>query len=66
MWTVTDIAARLGVTAATVRSYKHRGLLPPARYVGRTPVWRAEEIETWIRQRPGRGAGGGRPRRLRS
>ncbi|MEU8413902.1 helix-turn-helix domain-containing protein [Amycolatopsis japonica] len=62
-WTVVEVARRLGVTEATVRSYRWRGVLPPASYIGRTPVWDPSIIEEWIRSRPGRGAGGGPKRR---
>ncbi|MFF9334526.1 helix-turn-helix transcriptional regulator [Streptomyces albogriseolus] len=60
LWTVADVAQRLGVSEATVRSYRWRGTLPEPRYVGRTPVWEPGAIEEWIKRRPGRGAGGGR------
>lgn len=49
--TVADLAQRLNVKESTVRTYRWRGYLPVARYVGRTPVWSASEIEEWIRQR---------------
>ena len=36
------------ITPATWRSYVNRGQAPaPARWVGRTPVWELEQIETW-------------------
>lgn len=59
-WTVADLARRLGVSEATVRTYRWRGTLPTPSYVGRTPVWDPAVIEEWIKTRPGRGAGGGR------
>ncbi|MFF0865207.1 helix-turn-helix transcriptional regulator [Nonomuraea sp. NPDC003560] len=61
-WTVLDVAERLGVTPATIRSYRYRGVLPEPRYIGRTPVWERDVIEAWIMKRPGQGAGGGRKR----
>lgn len=43
-------------------SYIKPGDLPkPDRTFGRSPVWKTSTINTWIRERPGRGAGGGRP-----
>jgi len=39
---------------------------PPDARFGRTPVWRPATIQEWVRRRPGRGAGGGRPRKNRS
>ncbi|MBK3560503.1 helix-turn-helix domain-containing protein [Streptomyces sp. MBT56] len=60
LWTVADVARRLGVSEATVRTYRWRGDMPAPSYVGRTPVWDPLTIEEWIENRPGRGAGGGR------
>ncbi|MFJ2266701.1 helix-turn-helix transcriptional regulator [Streptomyces sp. NPDC087849] len=60
LWTVADVARKLGVSEATVRTYRWRGDLPDPSYVGRTPVWQPSVIEEWIRHRPGRGSGGGR------
>lgn len=58
------VASALGVTAATVRSYKARGVLPsPDGHDGRAPWWYAHRISEWASSRPGRGVGGGRPRR---
>ncbi|MEV2277687.1 hypothetical protein AB0I72_19075 [Nocardiopsis sp. NPDC049922] len=34
---------------------------PPDRKYGRSPVWLPETIDQWVENRPGRGAGGGRP-----
>lgn len=62
LMTVEAVAARLGVKPATIRSYRWRGILPEPHYIGRTPVWSVDAIETWIQQRPGRGRGGGRKR----
>jgi hypothetical protein len=43
-------------------SYIRPGDLPPPDDVyGRSPVWKLSTIERFVRQRPGRGAGGGRP-----
>jgi FixJ family two-component response regulator len=58
--TVKEIAAQLGVKPETVRTYhakrKQRYGMPPAdEHVGRTPVWREETINAWIRRRRGQG-----------
>jgi predicted DNA-binding transcriptional regulator AlpA len=55
-----EVAARIGVVAATVHRYHSKGIMPaPDGQKGRTPLWRASTIDAW--ERPGRGAGGGRP-----
>jgi hypothetical protein len=71
-WTITDIAEHLGVKRQTVERYRHprrpgpdgpvraAELPEPDRHIGATPVWRPERIIGW--ERPGQGAGGGRPR----
>lgn len=69
-----EAAALAGVAYATMRYYlqqarAHRaagkprpGDLPePDRYFGRSPAWRRSTITTWLDNRPGQGAGGGRP-----
>lgn len=61
--TTEEVAALLGVTTATVRSYAARGILPPPDgRLGRTPWWKRGTITAWQKTRPGQGAGGGRPR----
>jgi hypothetical protein len=61
--TTADVAALLGVTAATVRSYVARGYLTPDGHLGRTPWWTRQTIADWQAKRPGQGKGGGRPRK---
>lgn len=70
------VADMLGLTGRTVRNY-HQGserrrrlgdprpgdFPPPDMRFGRTPVWKVSTIRSWKNRRPGRGAGGGRPRR---
>ncbi|WP_344968237.1 hypothetical protein [Salinactinospora qingdaonensis] len=36
---------------------------PPDQTFGRSPVWLPETIDRWATNRPGRGTGGGRPRK---
>lgn len=61
-WTTDDVAAYIGVTAATVRRYRMRprdkgGLPPEDRMFGRTPVWKPATITAWNEnERKGRGA----------
>jgi hypothetical protein len=62
--TTADVATVLGVTPATVRSYAARGVMPkPDGYLGRTPWWYPNTICEWQAKRPGRGVGGGRPKK---
>lgn len=49
-----DVAARLGVKPATVRSWLARGQMPqPDCRIGSTPGWKAETIDDWDAKRPG-------------
>lgn len=57
---VTDVAKRLGISTAAVSTYK---LPQPDALIGRTRGWSAETIDQWNASRPGRGVGGGRPRK---
>lgn len=54
-----QIAQIVGVKPATIRAYRHRGFMPlPVRYLdGRTPLWSADEIQQWHRERLARGVG---------
>ena len=75
--TMEWIAQDLGVPLSTVWTYHARakrnrrdgtprpGDLPPATMVGRTPTWTPAQYATWKANRPGQGAGGGRPRKSR-
>ncbi len=57
---VTDVARRLGISTAAVSAYK----LPPTRRHDRPHArLAAETIDRWNASRPGRGVGGGRPRK---
>lgn len=57
---VTDVAKRLDISTAAVSAYK---LPEPDATIGRTRGWLPDTIDQWNTQRPGRGVGGGRPRK---
>lgn len=57
---VTDVAKRLGISTAAVSAYK---LPQPDALIGRTRGWLPDTIDRWNASRPGRGVGGGRPRK---
>lgn len=72
---ISDIARLLGIGVPSARTYNARArqnerdgqpkpgdLPPPDRHFGRSPAWKAETITEWMKQRPGQGVGGGRPR----
>ena len=76
-WGLREVARYAGVTYNSARTYHGRAeinrragdpkpgdLPPPDARFGNSPVWRPETIVRWYTiQRPGRGAGGGRPPR---
>lgn len=58
------VAKMLGIAVGSVARYRNRGDLPePDLMLGRSPGWYRTTIEAWQQTRPGRGSGGGRPRR---
>ncbi|NEG95721.1 hypothetical protein CS006_08910 [Bifidobacterium primatium] len=57
---VTDVANKLGIATSAVSAYK---LPEPDVMIGRTRGWKEETIDAWNAARPGRGVGGGRPRK---
>jgi len=61
------VAKMLGVRRETVSRYKHddRSFPAPDIVLSGRPGWLLESIEAWRAQRPGQGAGGGRPRKHR-
>ena len=62
--TVQDVASHLGLALDTVRNYRKQGRLPsPDGTLGNRPWWWQSTIDQWQATRPGRGVGGGRPRR---
>lgn len=61
--TAAEVADRLGIAVSTVYAYRRDGKLTPTQMVGRTPVWTVGDLDRQRAQWPGRGAGGGRPRK---
>ncbi len=74
--TMQDIADRIGIGYRSLRNYhqvaerrrrddasRPGDMPPPDEVFGRTPVWREATVERWIKRRPGKGVGGGRPPR---
>jgi len=62
------VGERLGISAVSVRRYmvadRDKYSFPqPDGYLGRTPWWWSDTIDEWAAARPGRGVGGGRPRK---
>jgi predicted site-specific integrase-resolvase len=58
VWTMPDIAARLGVTPELVRQWLSRGRMPePTGRVQRSPWWQGEPIEQWMRDKESRREG---------
>nr|WP_235681370.1 hypothetical protein [Tomitella gaofuii] len=56
-WLRADCADHVGVTASTWSAYVNRHRAPqPIEYVGRTPLWDADEVRAWHAGRPGQGA----------
>lgn len=58
------VAAHLGLSVRTIQTYRDRGSLPTEDgRLGASPWWWQSTIDAWQVARPGRGAGGGRPRK---
>jgi predicted DNA-binding transcriptional regulator AlpA len=50
--TNTDIAKLTGLKIETLHTYRSRNTLPePDKYMGRTPVWKLETIQSWVSDR---------------
>ena len=70
---VKQVAERLGITSGGLLNPKlpqpdrirllNLKLPEPDATIGRTRGWLPETIDEWNAQRPGRGVGGGRPRK---
>lgn len=58
LWSYADIARYTGVRPATLRSYRHRGLMPAPDIhpSADQPRWYPDTIIVWHAARPGRGA----------
>lgn len=76
---LADIAEQYALAPATVRTYNGKAAVarrngtarghdfpPPVDRIGNSPLFDAEAVRAWFDHRPGRGAGGGRPRKSRS
>ena len=57
---VTEVAKLLSISTAAVSAYR---LPEPDATIGRNRGWSRETIDKWNAARPGRGVGGGRPRK---
>lgn len=57
---MTEVAQRLGITKGALATYS---LPEPDAIVGHARGWKEQTIDAWNAARPGRGAGGGRPRK---
>jgi predicted DNA-binding transcriptional regulator AlpA len=58
------MAALAGVAQKSVTRYWERGQMPqPDGWVSGRPWWYETTAKEWLANRPGRGAGGGRPRK---
>lgn len=54
----------LGVKLGTLHTFRSRGILPePDAMIGKSPAWHRSTVDAWKATRPGRGKGGGRPRK---
>lgn len=56
----SEVAERLGITTGALGSAH---LPEPDATIGRTRGWSVETIDQWAANRPGRGVGGGRPKK---
>lgn len=57
---VKQVAERLGITQGALLSLR---MPEPDAMIGRTRGWLPSTIDEWNASRPGRGVGGGRPRK---
>lgn len=57
---LTEFANYLGIATGALANYK---LPQPDVTIGKTRGWSQQTIDTWNANRPGRGVGGGRPRK---
>ena len=73
---LSDIATHYALSLPTVRNYNGKaamarrsgtatphGFPAPVDRIGNSPLFDPEAVRAWFEHRPGRGAGGGRPRK---
>ena len=60
---VTEAAEMLGITKGGLTSQR---LPAPDAIVGKARGWKRETLLAWAASRPGKGFGGGRPRKVKS
>lgn len=54
---IPGFAELAGVKVETLRTFRHRGILPePAFFAGQSPVWARADVDEWLktRRRPGK------------
>lgn len=48
LMTRQDVADATGLTLQTIKTYRHKKLMPDPDYmIGRTPVWKVQTIDKW-------------------
>lgn len=48
LWTVQDVSDYLGVPVATLYGWRHRGVGPAARRIGRYLRYRPADVWAWV------------------
>jgi excisionase family DNA binding protein len=48
LWTVQDVSNYLGVPVATLYAWRHRGVGPAARRIGRYLRYRSADVRAWV------------------
>jgi predicted DNA-binding transcriptional regulator AlpA len=49
-WTPEDVSAFLGVPVATLYQWRHRGIGPKSRRIGRHVRYKPEDVRVWFEQ----------------
>jgi excisionase family DNA binding protein len=49
-WTTDDVSAFLGVPVATLYQWRHKGIGPKSRRVGRHVRYTPEDVRTWFEE----------------
>ncbi|MFZ2526595.1 MAG: XRE family transcriptional regulator [Rhodococcus sp. (in: high G+C Gram-positive bacteria)] len=53
---IAEFAARVDCSVNTIKSYRVKGMLPPADVrIGAIDGWLPETVDNWLLHRPGRG-----------